>query len=372
MIPVAETLERVLPLLPKIGVTRLANITGLERIGLPVVLAIRPNALSLSVDGGKGVTLDAARASAAMESFERHAAECMSLPEERRAYTQLPAKRTIPVARLPLAIPRLFRPDWPEAWIWAEDPWRGVSVAVPAVCVGLDRRPEPWTAFTRGSNGLAAGNTIEEATAQALHEVIERDAEACWEVSAAETGQRPPRIDPDTIRDEQAGRCVEMLRRADLIPVILHLTNDLSVPAFKVYLLDVTQGILSRGAGAHLDPRVALLRALTEAAQALTVRAAGSRDDMAPWSGRETPDVFATLRGLPMCPWPDLADESSGDAAEDTSTLVLRLDAAGLDQVAVCDLTESSAGVPVVRVIVPGLEGYRSEFATPGPRARRR
>ena len=63
--------------LKSIGVTRIADITDLDRIGLPVYTAIRPTAEdgAISIYGGKGISKDHAKASAIMEAFERYSAE---------------------------------------------------------------------------------------------------------------------------------------------------------------------------------------------------------------------------------------------------------------------------------------------------------
>jgi ribosomal protein S12 methylthiotransferase accessory factor len=44
------------------GVTRIANVTGLDRIGIPVAIAVRPNSRSVSVAQGKGQTVPLALA----------------------------------------------------------------------------------------------------------------------------------------------------------------------------------------------------------------------------------------------------------------------------------------------------------------------
>jgi len=71
------TLENTTALLPKIGVTRIANITHLDRVGIPVFSAIRPSAApgAISIYSGKGANETNARISAIMESFERCLAE---------------------------------------------------------------------------------------------------------------------------------------------------------------------------------------------------------------------------------------------------------------------------------------------------------
>src|SRR6201999_785112 len=67
-----ETLRLLLPHLERHGITRLANVTGLDRIGIPVYQAIRPNSRGLSLSQGKGVDEVSAQVSALMESLECH------------------------------------------------------------------------------------------------------------------------------------------------------------------------------------------------------------------------------------------------------------------------------------------------------------
>ncbi len=76
----AATLARVRPHLASMGITRIANVTGLDRTGVPVVMVCRPNARSLAVSQGKGLTLDAAKASGVMEAIELYHAERIELP----------------------------------------------------------------------------------------------------------------------------------------------------------------------------------------------------------------------------------------------------------------------------------------------------
>ena len=91
-----ETLARVQPYLAPMGITRVANVTGLDTIGIPVVMAYRPNARSLAVSQGKGLDLDAARASAVMESVEGYHSENVELPLKLASYRDLYFARTIP------------------------------------------------------------------------------------------------------------------------------------------------------------------------------------------------------------------------------------------------------------------------------------
>src|SRR5207249_2958495 len=98
-VPPAETVARLRPLMAGFGITRLADVTGLDRIGLPVFQAIRPLSRSVSVAQGKGLTADAARASALMEAVETWHAERIDRP------LRLARERDLRAAGLPFADP---------------------------------------------------------------------------------------------------------------------------------------------------------------------------------------------------------------------------------------------------------------------------
>ena len=94
-IPPAQTLQRIQPLLPIFGITRIADLTRLDRVGLPVVQCVRPNARSLSVSQGKGLDLISAKVSALMESIETFHAETIELPLRFAAYEDLCYRETL-------------------------------------------------------------------------------------------------------------------------------------------------------------------------------------------------------------------------------------------------------------------------------------
>src|SRR5438105_3859247 len=74
-----ETLRFVLRLAPIMGITRVANVTGLDPVGIPVVMVCRPNSRSVAVSQGKGIDLASARASGVMEAAELYHPETMTL-----------------------------------------------------------------------------------------------------------------------------------------------------------------------------------------------------------------------------------------------------------------------------------------------------
>src|SRR6478609_7454206 len=73
--PAQETFIEVTALAKKIGVTRLADITDMDRLRIPNYSAILPGTEDyIWVYGGKGPTKNHAKASAIMESIERFSA----------------------------------------------------------------------------------------------------------------------------------------------------------------------------------------------------------------------------------------------------------------------------------------------------------
>src|SRR5918994_4946982 len=102
MVEPRSTFERVPPMRVRMGITRVANVTGLDRIGLPVVMVCRPNSRSIAVSQGKGLDLDAARASGLMESVETYHAERIDLPLKLASLQSLQERHpTVDVDALP-------------------------------------------------------------------------------------------------------------------------------------------------------------------------------------------------------------------------------------------------------------------------------
>jgi ribosomal protein S12 methylthiotransferase accessory factor len=372
------TLDRVRPLFSAIGLTRLADITGLDSIGIPVVLSVRPQSGYLSVDGGKGFTRAAANASAAMECFERHAGEYTSFERFTCNYGDLPAEARIRESDLPLSRNSLYSPALEVPWTWAQDLLGGPTTAVPTVMVGLERHKHQRASalpFHFSSNGLNSGNTKSEALIGALYEVIERDATTCTKVSW-EQGSPMRRVDMRTATSPDIAYLVERIRAAGLEVVVIDCTVDTEVPTFSAYLCDVRNPAMGvyHGYGTHLDPEVAVIRAICEAAQGRLVFIAGSRDDSFRHH-RRLHSVFADahriLLGLPEdVDLRTYADESGDTFEADGRTLVGKLAAIGVTRILTVDLTHPDIGVDVFRVIVPGLEGYMLEDFSAGARAR--
>jgi ribosomal protein S12 methylthiotransferase accessory factor len=132
------------------------------------------------------------------------------------------------------------------------------------------------------------------------------------------------------------------------------------------------------GGGCHPDRAVALSRALTEAAQGRLTLIAGSRDDFTTGYYRhiKDADVLAThlarLGTAATRSFTDVAHVPADTIDEDVTNELDRLKAAGVGQAILVDLTRPELRIPVVRIVVPGLEGFtdKAEPNVPGERRR--
>ncbi|MFD1627793.1 YcaO-like family protein [Azospirillum griseum] len=375
-----ETLARISPHLARCGITRLADVTGLDRLGIHTVLGHRPNSPTLSGSAGKGFSLVAATVSAAMEAIEFHHAENVRLPYVEACWNDLPPDARIPVERLPGTKNGSFRADRPEFWTWGWDLLSNRPVAAPWSSVALYGFPVPNAGVrslcAMGTNGLASGNHILEAVAAGLYEVIERDSVACWRFVSERMGLALPRVDLRTVDSPVVQDLLRRFDEAGICPLLYDVTTEMGVPTFSatVYDRDVRKSGMHRGYGTHLEPAVAMSRALTEAVQSRLVLIAGSRDDFfrRDLQRNQNGDGTAEVQRIESQPATVDArrhpDRSTPTFEGDIALLLGALRHCGVEQVLVFDLTLPEIGIPVIRVVVPGLEGYGFDFYTPGAR----
>lgn len=378
-----ETLDRVRPHLAAMGITRIANITGLDRIGIPVVLACRPNSRSLSVSQGKGATLDAAKASAVMESIELYHAERIRQPLRLASYEELrQSERVVDVADLPQVKDGAFDKRRRLLWIEGHDLPQRENIWVPYEMVSTDFTlpfPEGYGCFPPNSNGLASGNNLLEAISHGICEVVERDAITLWTLRSAEE-RAATEVDLKTVKDEVCRELLEKFAAARIAVRVWDMTSDVGLACFRCGIAESDQdplhfGYSGRGFGCHPSRSVALARALTEAAQGRLTYIAGSRDDVS----RAGYERMRNLRATPNSPelhvnqkrdYSAVPDRDGRTLADDLERELVLLTAAGIRRVIVLDLTREEFQIPVSKVVIPGLEGviFESDYA-PGARA---
>lgn len=377
-----ETLARVRPFAARMGITRLGNITGLDRIGIPVAIAVRPNSRSVSVSQGKGLELPQALASALMEACEGFHAEIIG-PVRRAAYRQFGPGEVVVAPDTLCAGTRPFDAATPLDWVAGRDLLRGEECWVPAEIVHTDyARPQPDGFFLAGSNGLASGNHAVEATLAALYELVERDALALW--MAQPLRQRAGgMLDLATVGDPACRSLLALYAAARIAVRVWHISTDLGIAAFLCEIRDRAAGdpqSLRRfhGSGCHADRGIALSRALTEAAQTRLTYIAGVRDDLSPEEYRSAPGdgirdaLFDALaREIAPVAFSAVPSFASDDLVDDLHWALGRLAAAGIERAIAIDLARPEFGIPVVRLVVPGLEWdpHHPNYQ-PGPRAR--
>lgn len=362
------TLARVLPFARRMGVTRLAVLTGLDVTGIPVVAAVRPNSRSVAVHQGKGATLAAAKVSALMEAAESWHAENLALPLRLATCDEMAeAAPVVDVAGLPRADgggpihERLL-------WVEGRNLATGSPIWVPYELVSADyTAPLPPGAgrFQATTNGLASGNTRLEAVLHGLYELVERDAITLWHTAPPDR-QDSCAVDPDTVTGAVSRGLLDQLTQSGLQVRIWDITTDVKLPAFMCLAAsgdETGEAEPQFGAGCHADADVALSRALAEAAQARVTVISGARDDIGaagyrPGIRLERQEAAARLmRAPPRRQFRDAPSCAGETLEQDCETALRRLDAAGLRDVAWVDLTRSEYGIPVVRVLIPGLEG---------------
>lgn len=363
-------MARVRTLAHELGITRVANVTGLDRLGVPVVSVVRPNSRAVAVSMGKGLSLDAAVASGLMEAVEGYHAERIERPLLHLSFEGLAGQRAVvDVGSLPCPADSLFRPDLPISWIAGTDLASGRETWVPYELVHTDYRvplPEGSGCFAASSNGLASGNDPVEAILHGLCEVVERDCSARWDQASAED-QDARRLGLDTVADSACRRLIERFREADLAVGVWDITSDVGLPAFMCWLVEARPGVTAAcpvsGAGCHLVREVALARALTEAAQSRLTVISGARDDLTPVEYDEA------ARGGGDDRWLDVLSRDRGrrdfmvspswvtDFFEEDLEIALGcLARAGFSEAVAVDLSLPRYDIPVMRVIVPGMQ----------------
>lgn len=388
LIPPAETVQRLRPWLAAMGITRLANITGLDSIGIPAAVACRPNSRSVAVANGKGLDLAAAEASALMEAVEGYHAERINLPLKLGSFADLRSShRLVDVEALPRRTTSPYHRDFPLLWVEGYDLLQEEPIWLPYEMVHTNYTlplPQGSGCFILSSNGLASGNHPLEAISHAICEVVERDATTLWEVSDS-IARAQTRLALDSVGDPACRSLLEKYDRAGVGVAVYDTTSDVRLPAFLCTIEESAGSALggiggADGMGCHPVREIALLRALTEAAQTRVAIIAGSRDDIfaEDYEHLQYSDSVLSRRARirPTGPARKLRQIPTLEVDtfdEDVGWELERLRSVGVDRVIVVDLSPAEPHVAVVRVVIPGLEySLSSPNYVLGARARAR
>jgi ribosomal protein S12 methylthiotransferase accessory factor len=425
---VQETLSDVIPLCTRIGITRISDITLLDRLRVPNYSAILPGTKdSIWVYSGKGVTRAQAKASAIMESIERYS----SLPSSycgtfiHGSYSHV--LKSYSNVLHPKEVVEAVNRDYDETktilnFVKGVDLFRDEEILVPADVALYPYEPKDPVRriFTSvHTNGLASGNVMEEAICHALCEVIERDAVSIADLCASsipytilETMGNSlrsvtsigtpiedkfiddpnifPVVDISEVAEEFEPIMLLVQKFADAhIPLLIKdiTPKDIGIPTFlasSIEWLTHDYGYFAKGFGTHPDARIALIRAITECSQTRAVNIQGARDDLQKIKYKEKDEIYE--RKWPFMPVPGLSivagnaskkikfseikSYSNEDILDDIKVLLSSLKKGRLKRAIIVDLTCLNVGIPVVRAIVPGLETFEVTHSVMGTRAK--
>ena len=371
------------------GITRITEITHLDRVKIPVFSSIRPTAQSggVSVYAGKGATVEQARASAMMEGFERYSAEKQDIDQEKisiSAYNEI--KNESVLNPNDLLLPKSFENQNIEMqkleWIEAEEIISESPILVPANAVfhpyipNREIKPSAMAMFKGNTNGLASGNVIEEAVLHGIFEVVERDAWSIFEL----TKRNKKQIDLDTIENETVSELVEKFTSQGIKIKLMDITADLKIPTIVASADDTVlkdAALLTLGVGTHLNPEIAAIRALSEVAQSRATQIHGTREDTvradfmrkAGYENMKRTNKDYFVEEDEKINLSDIENKITGSIKRDIEVSIEEVQKAGLDKVIYYDLTREEIGVNVARVIIPKAELYCLDEERLGNRA---
>ncbi|HZH09740.1 MAG TPA: YcaO-like family protein [Microvirga sp.] len=381
-----ETLERLCPWLAPCGITRVADVTGLDSIGIPVAVAVRPGSRSNVTFQGKGMERAAAKVSAIMEAIETFCAERCDGPLLWASAVEMgeAGRPLIDWGSLIFRKGARLSPQARILWFEGRRLTDNASCWMPFECVHANfTLPAPAGSghCVASTNGLASGNDRREALVHGLCEVIERDAQILFALDPAGLDSR--RLDLASVDDPDAAAVLTQIAEKGFVVAVWDLTSDIGIASFKCHVMERQGGpglmpLPAEGHGCHPDRGIALLRAVLEAVQSRAAIIAGSRDDVGPGLYARFDDMAELSRWRERLgskeaarAFHHLPHASHQTVDEDLDHIVQRLHAVGLNDIAVADLQpDSRIPFSVVRVVVPGLEGPPGAEVALGARAR--
>ena len=259
--------------------------------------------------------------------------------------------------------------DWTPVWSLTQQRHRYLPTSMLYSMAAEQRGPADLVA---DSNGCAAGNTLEEAILQGFYELAERDAFAIWWYNRLPV----PAVDLSSFDDDFLASASNYYARCERDLWMLDVTSDIAIPTFVALSRrpDAQTEDIIYGAGAHADPRIAALRAVCELNQCLTWLPRPGGGDGRPMIDDPLALWWWKTARLADCSWlaPD-PDEplrkashypviESTDLCDDVETCRALVEARGMEFL-VLDQTRPDVGMPVARVVVPGMRHFWARFA---------
>jgi ribosomal protein S12 methylthiotransferase accessory factor len=412
--PVEKTLEDISEISKKIGLTRIADITYMDKLYIPNYSCVLPGTEDyIWVYSGKGPTKKHAKVSAIMESIERYS----SLPTNyygkfisgtfnklKQSYNILHPEEVVE----PLTFD--FHNNMVMDYVKGYDIICRENILVPAALALFRYTPNSPSlnpfAFHH-TNGLASGNVFEEAVCHALCEVIERDAISLAQLRASAIPfhilnniyhnfqrhgyninpiSKEQFIDDNSIFPDvkisqedfhQVTKLINTFKKFNIRLIIKDITTDIKIPTFNVACVEWIShdyGYLAEGHGTHPDKRIALLRAITEVSQTRAANIQGARDDLRKihYNDNNTDDknAWQFMASEKTINFSDIITYLNEDILDDINLIIKFFKIVGLKKAIIVNLTNPKIKIPVVRAIVPSLETFKISKSVMGLRAR--
>ena len=355
------------------GITRVADITYLDRIGIYAYQSVRPDAEegdgSFTIFSGKGLTKEQCKISAIMEGIERYCAEernnrdiilKKSIAELRTNYNIVEPKE------LNILNQSISENDEIE-WILGYDLIAKSEVYIPAanVCYPYNFRKHKYP-LRNYTTGLAAGNTYLEALFHGLCKVIERDAAAMNIIF-----KKGISVDIHTIKNKTIRKIIERITKTEGLKLYVKYitTEEINVPVFQVLIDDTflrNPLYISGGYGAHPNKEIALINALNEAILSRAGTISGGREDLEKFLKAKENFSYEEYKEKyrywfdqkKTINFENIESEDLPTILDDMSLCVERLVNAGFDKIIFVNLKKRNIDVPVIKMLVPGLERY--------------
>ena len=414
-----DTLAQILPICRDIGVTRISDITYMDKLYIPNFSAVLPDTEdTIWVYSGKGTTRINAIVSALMESIERYCSLPSTYSKSFIHGTYLELSKVYKKVLHPGEVIEPVEPIYNDKesiidYVPGFDLLKNEEVLVPAQLVfsKFSAKPPYINVFSHShTNGLASGNVLEEAICHALCEVIERDAVSIADLcsssipysileniikSLKKTNHGSYLISqiPENkfVDDSSIFPDVNITEIAKGFEPIKFLVKKFSDTGISLLIKDITQkdigiptfvassiewitndyGYFAKGYGTHPDSRIALIRAITEVSQTRAANIQGARDDIKKiqygdndeiwkrkWEFITSSSYTNTKNNNKGIAFSEIKTYVKKDILDEIKLILNRLKKAGLKRVIIVDLTNPSVGIPVVRTIVPGLETF--------------
>ena len=411
------TLAQIITLCKDIGVTRISDITYMDKLYIPNFSSILPNTEdSIWVYSGKGITKLHAKVSALMESIERYCSLPSTYSKSFIHGTYLELSKIYKKVLHPNEVVEPVEPIYNDKesiidYVLGFDLLKNEEVLVPAQLVfsKYSAKSPSINVFPYShTNGLASGNVLEEAICHGLCEVIERDAISISDLCSSSIpysileniikslknanygsyliNQIPEDkfLDDSTIYPdvniseivkefEPINFLVRKFTDAGIPLLIKDITQkDIGIPTFVASSIEwITNdyGYFAKGYGTHPDSRIALIRAITELSQTRAVNIQGARDDLKKIQYRDNDEIYKRkwqfitsssthTNNNKNIAFSEIKTYIKKDILDDIKLILNKLKKAGSKRAIVVDLTNPNVGIPVVRIIVPGLETF--------------